>query len=285
MTTTKQLLANRRNAKKSTGPKTLGGKLMSSKNAITYGIFSTSPLLPGESKEEFEALKQGVAEIYPPIDMMAVSMVERIALAILRQQRLRRAEAAKLKISMTPEVLAKDVGRTLGGIHSLTVTPERISEEQERAYQYWLTVSDEFATLNISGVPGRLGELSTGAPNVWVQLKEEAKKSSLNYDVFMKSPTHIIKALESTKSYAREFVETNAIYHKAYGLAEQFKIAKLIPDIEELALLSKYQVQLDTDLERAIEAYKKHVAWRSEVLEVEVEDAEISESEPKAIAA
>jgi hypothetical protein len=271
MTTTKQLLANRRNAKKSTGPKTLGGKLMSSKNAITYGIFSTSPLLPGESKEEFEALKQGVAEIYPPIDMMAVSMVERIALAILRQQRLRRAEAAKLKISMRPEILANEVGRILGSYHSLTMTPERISEDQERDYQYWVKVVDEFSKININAAPSHLGELSLNAPNVFSQLKAAAKKSPLNFDVFMNSGTNIIKALQEIQSYAEDFVEKNAIYHTAHGLAEQLKISKLIPDSESLALLSKYQVQLDTDLYRAIEAYKKHVAWRSEVLEIEVE--------------
>ena len=66
MTTQKQRQANRRNAKKSTGPKTPGGKLMSSKNAITYGIFSTSPLLPSENVQEFEALKRDITTIYPP---------------------------------------------------------------------------------------------------------------------------------------------------------------------------------------------------------------------------
>ena len=258
---------------------------MSSKNAITYGIFSTSPLLPSENIQEFDVLKRDITTVFPAVDIVAAGLVERIVLAMLRQQRLRRAEAAKLQISMTPEILAKEVGRTLGGMNVLTITPERISDDQESTYQYWVKVADEFSKININAAPGHLGELSLNAPNVFFQLKAAAKKSPLNYDVFMKSGPDIIKALQEIERYAEEFVESNAIYHTAHGLAEQFKVAKLIPDIEELALLSKYQVQLDTDLYRAIDAYKKHVAWRSEVLEVEVEDAEISESEPETIAA
>ena len=38
MATTKQMLANKNNARKSTGPKSAAGKLKSSQNAIKHGL-------------------------------------------------------------------------------------------------------------------------------------------------------------------------------------------------------------------------------------------------------
>jgi hypothetical protein len=252
---------------------------MSSKNAMTYGIFSTSPLLPSESEEEFEALKQGIAATFPPVDTVAAGLVERIVLAILRQQRLRVAEAAKLKISMTPEILAAEASETLNLPFLQRLTANDISEKQEKTFKYWELVLEEFKTINIAAAPKNLGQVSITAPEVYHQLKQEALKSSLSYDLFMKTPTEVIKALEEIKMYAEKFIETNTIKHRAFDLTKELKLAKLIPAGTNLAFLSKYQVQLDTDLYRAIDAYKRHVAWRSEVLEVEVEETVIEDTQ------
>ena len=56
MATEAQIKANQENAKKSTGPATEEGKKISSMNAMTHGIFSTIPLLPGENLEQFKML-------------------------------------------------------------------------------------------------------------------------------------------------------------------------------------------------------------------------------------
>jgi len=78
-----------------------------SQNAITHGIFAASPLLPHENDKEFSALCLSVADVYPPEDAIAASLVERIILAIWRQKRLRIAEAAKLVISSSPEMMIR----------------------------------------------------------------------------------------------------------------------------------------------------------------------------------
>ena len=49
----KQIDANRRNAQKSTGPKTKEGKAKSSMNSIKYGIYSDKFLIKGEKKRGF----------------------------------------------------------------------------------------------------------------------------------------------------------------------------------------------------------------------------------------
>jgi hypothetical protein len=265
-----KIKANRQNAKRSTGPISIQGKLKVSQNAITHGIFAASPLLPNENAEEFKNLCQGIAEVYPAVDAIAAGLVERIILAIWRQKRLRIAEAAKLQISMTPEIMAEEISDLLRLPYSMRINAEAISQEQEHAYNYWKKVVEEFDRLNIKAAPSNLAQVSTGAPNVYYQLKQHALKSVASYDIFMKSPDKIIASLESIKKQAEDIVANNEIKHTAYTIAEQMKLAKLIPDSKSVDFLSKYQVQLDTDFYRAVDAYKKHIAWRAENLELEV---------------
>ncbi|HEX9841636.1 MAG TPA: hypothetical protein VGC20_02755 [bacterium] len=46
MASKKQIAANRRNAKKSTGPRPPEGKAASAQNAVKHGLLSRTPLLP-----------------------------------------------------------------------------------------------------------------------------------------------------------------------------------------------------------------------------------------------
>jgi hypothetical protein len=48
MASPRQVEANLRNAKSSTGPKTGTGKIAASKNALQYGLLSKEAMLPGE---------------------------------------------------------------------------------------------------------------------------------------------------------------------------------------------------------------------------------------------
>jgi hypothetical protein len=265
-----KIKANRQNAKRSTGPISIQGKLKVSQNAITHGIFAASPLLPNENAEEFKNLCQGIADIYPAVDAIAAGLVERIILAIWRQKRLRIAEAAKLQISMTPEIMAEEISDALRLPYNRRLTAENISKEQEDNFSYWTKVLEEYAKININAAPAKLVELSTQAPMVYAYLKDDALKSVSTYAVFMKTPAQIIASLEKTKKFAEDFVASNTIKHTAHTIAEQMKRAKLIPDGNSVDFLSKYQVQLDTDFYRAVDAYKKHLAWRTENLEIEV---------------
>ena len=61
MATRKQIEANRRNAKKSTGPVTPGGKAASSMNALKTGLHAKALVLPTEKAADLELL---TAEYY-----------------------------------------------------------------------------------------------------------------------------------------------------------------------------------------------------------------------------
>ena len=56
MATFAQFAANRANAQKSTGPRSVEGKAASRFNALKHGLDAQSIVLPGEDPEEYEAL-------------------------------------------------------------------------------------------------------------------------------------------------------------------------------------------------------------------------------------
>jgi hypothetical protein len=267
-----QINANRRNAKRSTGPTSIQGKLKVSQNAITHGIFAASPLLPNGNAEEFKELCQGIATVYPAVDELAAGLVERIVLCLWRQKRLRLAEAAKLQISMTPEIMVEEINDLLRISFSRRLNADAISEQQEATFNYWVKVKKEFKGLNIKEDSKDLDKLSNSCPEIYFQLKQEMGESDNTKDAFIKNPEKIIANIEHTKKYAEDFISNHKIKHTAYQIAQQMKLAKLIPGGSNLEFLSKYQVQLDTDLYRAIDAYRKHSEWRAKTLEVEVSE-------------
>ena len=95
MATQAQIDANRRNARKSTGPKTLKGKLVVSKNAVKHGMFSTSGLLLGEDNEADKQLYDALFAEFSPESYVEVSLVEAIILTIWRLRRIPRIEAGR----------------------------------------------------------------------------------------------------------------------------------------------------------------------------------------------
>ena len=78
MVSQKQLLANKLNAKKSTGAKTPEGKQESSLNAIKHGLTCEKYVAIGENKTEFETLKQRVLSEFRIFDVKSEIYVSKI---------------------------------------------------------------------------------------------------------------------------------------------------------------------------------------------------------------
>ena len=113
MATDAQIRANQQNAQKSSGPTSVEGKNKSSMNAVTHGIFSNIAILPGEDEAFIQKLREDILATYQPQDTMERCLVDRIYIAMLRQVRLCQAEAAKLRMSMRPEILAESLSQIL----------------------------------------------------------------------------------------------------------------------------------------------------------------------------
>jgi hypothetical protein len=93
MTTSKQLVANRGNALRSTGPRTPKGKSASALNSTKHGILSERVLLPDEDHLEFERLLGELRTRLNPEGPLESALVERIGFNFWRLRRAAHAEA------------------------------------------------------------------------------------------------------------------------------------------------------------------------------------------------
>ena len=91
-----KIRANRLNALKSTGPRTVRGKAIIWRNAVTHGMTSTRVVLFDEVKADFEKFYAGLTQDFAPEGTAECALVERIAMLGWRLRRASRAEAAML---------------------------------------------------------------------------------------------------------------------------------------------------------------------------------------------
>lgn len=82
--------ANRRNATRSTGPRTPAGKAVAKMNALVHGMRAEIPVVPGETAEEWEVFRAGVTASLTPVGTLEAELADRVAALAWR---LRRAAA------------------------------------------------------------------------------------------------------------------------------------------------------------------------------------------------
>ena len=93
MATKAQTQANRKNAQKSTGPKTIEGKKAVAKNALKHGLFTNEAVIAGESLEYYNTLRQDTLEELSPVGNMETILAERIVSLTWRLKRVERFQS------------------------------------------------------------------------------------------------------------------------------------------------------------------------------------------------
>ena len=94
MATKRQIAANRRNARRSTGPRSAAGKAASSANALRHGLAAArAVVLPDEDGEAYERLRQGVIADLDPAGALQEALAQRIVVLLWRLDRAARLEA------------------------------------------------------------------------------------------------------------------------------------------------------------------------------------------------
>jgi len=81
MTSDNKAEANRRNALKSTGPKTLEGKSAGLHNALRHGLLSQEVLLPREDAAALKELGEHLTDELRPVGELERLLVDRIIAA------------------------------------------------------------------------------------------------------------------------------------------------------------------------------------------------------------
>ena len=110
MTSDKQAKANRRNASKSTGPKTPEGKAAVRHNAVKHGLLSKDVLLPGEDESVLQELGDALRAELQPEGFLESLQVEEIILNYWRLRRLRRVEVGIFAIERYEELIERAEG-------------------------------------------------------------------------------------------------------------------------------------------------------------------------------
>ncbi len=98
MTSLKQFEANRRNALKSTGPRTEDGKLRASRNAVRHGLTAETVIEPMEDPEDYTAFEQAVAADYDAETAVERELVLRLASLLWRLRRTTLIETGLLQL-------------------------------------------------------------------------------------------------------------------------------------------------------------------------------------------
>lgn len=150
--------ANRRNAKKSTGPKSVDGKSRSSQNAVKHGAYATKHLINGEDKNLYEAIKAEQRRTFKPKNFIETALVDELINQLWTLRRLERAERYYLSQRRAESI--EDSGGT-----PISDFVKRISPSKEDFAQSVKSVSDVqrefYETVYIYDESGRIERLST----------------------------------------------------------------------------------------------------------------------------
>ena len=171
VTSLKKVLANRNNAKKSTGPRTENGKAWAKRNAVKHGLRAEHIITVGENKIEFEELKDQFVKELQPIDIISMQLVNRIVLTAWNLQRSDKIQSGMLAYEML-SYEADEYKSKLKEIHHADFAGSQIKVP----YQNLLMGLSFLRDCNSSNAMVKLGSYETRLLNRYSQLLEELKK-------------------------------------------------------------------------------------------------------------
>jgi len=98
MTSFKQIEANRRNARRSTGPVTEEGKLRSRQNAVRHGLTAETVISALEDPEDYRAFEAALMADYDAQSVLERELVLRLASLLWRIRRATSMETGLFEI-------------------------------------------------------------------------------------------------------------------------------------------------------------------------------------------
>jgi len=110
MSTQAQITANRRNAQKSTGPRTPEGKAVASQNSVRHGLSAAKDVISSESQADFDLYRaQILAELNPssPMESMLAERIISLSWRLKRVGRIQNQTIDALSAPKPPSPLSK----------------------------------------------------------------------------------------------------------------------------------------------------------------------------------
>ena len=150
MTTRKQAAANRKNAQKSTGPKTEEGKTISAMNALKHGMLVgvTSSLIDPDNS--FNKIYATLLAEFRPIGVVEIALVRRMAVLLERERRGQDYEHAQFSLDHFDSVRQRDLSKFpvesetfQTALRELNIPPN--VDEMLKIARYQRSISAEFS--------------------------------------------------------------------------------------------------------------------------------------------
>ena len=123
--------SNRRNARRSTGPRTPEGRAVSALNGVSHGLRAATVVLPGESEDEWQAFLAKVLTTIAPVGAVETCLAERVASLFWR---LRRADGYEARsVALAAERVEDDYLRKIAWEANFETHPPEPAESVEGA--------------------------------------------------------------------------------------------------------------------------------------------------------
>ncbi|MFX0200894.1 MAG: hypothetical protein ACFFCW_32650, partial [Candidatus Hodarchaeota archaeon] len=112
MSTEAQIIANRQNSQKSTGPRSPEGKAVVSKNAVKHGLFALEAVIKGENQADFDLYRDEILAELAPVGPMESMLSERVVSLSWRLKRVERMQNQAIDVMIArdgPSPLVKQL--------------------------------------------------------------------------------------------------------------------------------------------------------------------------------
>jgi hypothetical protein len=174
MTSLKQIEANRRNAMKSTGPKTEAGKEHSRRNAVRHGLTAETVVNVLEDPEDYKAFEIAVASDFDVQTAVERELVLRLASLLWRLRRATAIDTGFLQIpsdiDKAPDLeITEQANETTGVVQIEQFAQPHEHEEDESAGKPDLALNSEISRRFLRLDPGSLERLGRYETALWRQ--------------------------------------------------------------------------------------------------------------------
>jgi hypothetical protein len=265
----RKIAANRQNARKSTGPKTLMGKAFSRRKALKHGLFARHFMdfaVHAEDPQKYQELLNGLRDDYRPIGRAEELEVERIALCWWKLQRVWRHENAVNRVALRDKG-SRELGERTRNFQT--------REEQEKAVI--LLLQSATKEIEVTGeishdLKQRMFATMPGLEALWPHI-EEGGREALNLSGLEKiarnsSPKELTSALaQCTATIGVKMLERRAETRRA-SIMEIAIAQHVIPNSDDLDRILRYDTAIDRSLSRALDRLERlQMRRRDAVLE------------------
>ncbi|HSY18981.1 MAG TPA: hypothetical protein VK815_11630 [Candidatus Acidoferrales bacterium] len=266
MISEQKLAANRRNSLKSTGPKTLRGKAVVSRNALRYGVLADAMVVKGhavkESARKYEELCQELHESLTPVGLLEEMLTGQIAAVTWRLRRVRKAESGEIALSVDEgqrrrSQLNPEMVRQAWKMSSDVVGTMEESVMGNETLIYWLEKVRTQVKLQ-----GKLTEEAVkipgfGRPNSMSDRLEKIRLGLSKQHEGGDGPQNADKEKSHTLELIDDMVLEKNILREACEKREQVEeaarqSAEVLPKEETLGKIMRYESALERQLFRAM---------------------------------